>query len=245
MILHTAHSIETTLSILTAKMITLQSTFSLVHHYTINHLGKSSLGLAVYFFIFGNLINASVIRVGRYLMQNVSLWFYGPSFFSKTSGSPFYIRWLHRAMVFHFLWHRQHHWYSHTGSLGLIFIHHDAFDQPFLLMPWTYGSKSMSMPLVSWACWSLTLPCSMSSRWPQSSLFAFRLHATPDINALERQLLVTYDFLLANCFQTLIQPCPMTWKCMFRVFCKDHWITLSQQPLSHLQGSNAKTRTHP
>lgn len=112
MILHTAHSIETTLSILTAKMITLQSTFSLVQHYTINHLGKSSLGLAVYFFIFGNLINASVIRVGRYLMQNVSLWFYGPSFSSKTSGSPFYIRWLHRAMVFHLLWHRQHHWYS-------------------------------------------------------------------------------------------------------------------------------------
>jgi hypothetical protein len=28
------------------------------------------------------------------------------------------------------------------GLLGLLFIHRDAFDQPFPFMPWTHGSKS-------------------------------------------------------------------------------------------------------
>ena len=108
--------------------------------YTINHLGKSSLGLTIYLFIFGDLIDAYQSR--------------------KISHAERVLMVL-RAKFFKDLWKSFLHEGGYTeqryfisrdadsiadtlvlGLLGLIFIHRDAFDRPFPLMPWTHGSES-------------------------------------------------------------------------------------------------------
>jgi hypothetical protein len=108
--------------------------------YSINRLGKSSLGLSIYLFIFGDLIDAYQSR--------------------KVSHSERVIMVL-RAKFFKDLWKTflheggystQHYFISQDadkivdtlilGLLGLIFIHRDSLDRPFPLMPWTHGSES-------------------------------------------------------------------------------------------------------
>ena len=107
--------------------------------YTINH-GKSSLGLTVYLFVFGDLIDAYQSR--------------------KISHTERVLMVL-RAKFFKDLWKNFLHEGGYTeqryfisrdadnitdtlvlGLLGLIYIHRDTFDQPFPLMPWTHGSES-------------------------------------------------------------------------------------------------------
>ena len=108
--------------------------------YSIGHLGQSSLGLTVYLFIFGNLIDA-------YQSRNIS-------------HSERVILVLH-AKFFKDLWKSFLHEGRYTeqryfisrdadniidtlvsGLLGLILIHRDTLDHPFPLMPWTHGSES-------------------------------------------------------------------------------------------------------
>jgi hypothetical protein len=113
--------------------------------YSINHLGRSSLGLSIYLFIFGDLIDAYQSR--------------------KVSHAEHVIMVL-RAKFFKDLWKSflqegkysmQHYFISQDadkivdtlvlGLLGLIFIHRDLLGsdpnlKSFLLMPWTHGSES-------------------------------------------------------------------------------------------------------
>ena len=113
--------------------------------YTINHLGKSNLGLSIYLFIFGDLIDAYQSR--------------------KISHAERVIMVL-RAKFFKDLWKSflhegrypaQHYFISQDadkiidilihGLLGLIFIHRDSLPldgnlKSFPLMPWTHGSES-------------------------------------------------------------------------------------------------------
>lgn len=110
--------------------------------YTLSHLGKSesSLGLAIYLFIFGDLVDAYQSR--------------------KISHSERVIMLL-RAKFFKDLWKsflleggypEQRYFISRdadniidtlvSGLLGLMFIHRDTLDKPFPLMPWTHGSES-------------------------------------------------------------------------------------------------------
>ena len=108
--------------------------------YTIDHLGKSSLGLTAYLFVFGDLIDA-------YQSRNIS-------------HSERVVMVL-RAKFFKDLWKsflheggytKQRYFISHdadsiidtlvSGLLGLILIHRDTLDHTFPLMPWTHGSES-------------------------------------------------------------------------------------------------------
>ena len=109
--------------------------------YTINHLEKLSLGLTVYLFVFGDLVDA-------YQSRNIS----------HTERVVMVLR----AKFFKDLWKaflceggypEQRYFISRdadsivdtlvSGLLGLIFIHRDNLDQPsFPLMPWTHGSES-------------------------------------------------------------------------------------------------------
>lgn len=114
-------------------------------HYSINHLGKSSLGFSIYLFIFGKLIDAYQSR--------------------KVSHAERILMVL-RAKFFKDLWKSflqegkystQHYFISQdadkiidtlvNGLLGLIFIHRDflgsdPMSKSFPLMPWTHGSES-------------------------------------------------------------------------------------------------------
>jgi hypothetical protein len=108
--------------------------------YTVSHLEKSSLGLTLYLFIFGDLVDAYQSR--------------------KISHSERIIMVL-RAKFFKDLWKSFLHEGGYTeqryfisrdadniidtlisGLLGLILIHRDNLAQPFPLMPWTHGSES-------------------------------------------------------------------------------------------------------
>ncbi|KAH9005408.1 hypothetical protein EDB86DRAFT_3071106 [Lactarius hatsudake] len=109
-------------------------------NYSINHLGKSSLGLSIYLFIFGDLIDA-------YQSQKVS--------------HAERVVMVLRAKFFKDLWKSflheggytaQHYFISNDadkivdtlilGLLGLIFIHRDFLDTSFPLMPWAHRSES-------------------------------------------------------------------------------------------------------
>ena len=111
--------------------------------YTISHLGKSSdssLGLTVYLFVFGDLVDA-------YQSRNIS--------HSER------IVMVLRAKFFKDLWRSFLHDGGYTeqryfisrdadniidtlvsGLLGLVLIHRDTLDRTFPFMPWTHGSES-------------------------------------------------------------------------------------------------------
>ena len=108
--------------------------------YAVSHLGKPGLGLSIYLFICGDLVDAYQSR--------------------KVSHSERVIMIL-RAKFFKDLWKSFLHDGGYTeqryfisrdadsiidtlisGLLGLIVIHRDTLDHPFPLMPWTHGSES-------------------------------------------------------------------------------------------------------
>ncbi|KAI9438716.1 hypothetical protein H4582DRAFT_2146243 [Lactarius indigo] len=110
--------------------------------YTINHLGKKSpsLGLTVYLFVFGDLIDAYQSRTISHVERVIMVL---------------------RAKFFKDLWKSFLHEGGYTeqryfvsrdadniidilisGLLGLILIHRDTLDRPFPLMPWAHGSES-------------------------------------------------------------------------------------------------------
>lgn len=108
--------------------------------YTIDHLGKEALGLTVYLFVFGDLVDAYQSRKVSHAERIVMLL---------------------RAKFFKDLWKaflqdggytEQRYFISRDADniidtlvsafLGLIFIHRDTLDRPFPLLPWTHGSES-------------------------------------------------------------------------------------------------------
>ncbi|KAH9032049.1 hypothetical protein EDB85DRAFT_1890890 [Lactarius pseudohatsudake] len=114
------------------------SSATLAH--TINHLGKTSLGLTVYLFVFGDLVDAyqsrSISHAERVIMVLRAKFF-------KDLWKSF----LHEGG-----YSEQRYFISRdadniidtlvSGLLGLIFIHRDTLDQSYPLMPWTHGSES-------------------------------------------------------------------------------------------------------
>ncbi|KAH9010301.1 hypothetical protein EDB84DRAFT_1570618 [Lactarius hengduanensis] len=109
-------------------------------NYSINHLGKSSLGLSIYLFIFGDLIDAYQSRKVSHAERVVMV--LRAKFFKDLWKS-----FLHKGR-----YSAQHYFISNDadkivdtlilGLLGLIFIHRDFLDTSFPLMPWAHGSES-------------------------------------------------------------------------------------------------------
>ena len=108
--------------------------------YTIGHLGKSSLGLTVYLFIFGDLIDA-------YQSRNIS---HSERVILVLRAKFFKDLW--KSFLHEGRYTEQRYFISRdadsiidtlvSGLLGLILIHRDTLDHPFPLMPWTHGSES-------------------------------------------------------------------------------------------------------
>ena len=108
--------------------------------YTIGHLGKSSLGLTIYLFIFGDLIDAyqsrNISHSERVVLVLLAKFFkeLWKSFLHEggyTEQRYFILR--DADSIIDILV---------SGLLGLILIHRDTLDHPFPLMPWTHGSES-------------------------------------------------------------------------------------------------------
>ncbi|KAH8987036.1 hypothetical protein EDB92DRAFT_2069588 [Lactarius akahatsu] len=109
-------------------------------NYSINHLGKSSLGLSIYLFIFGDLIDAYQSRKVSHAERAVMV--LRAKFFKD----------LWKSFLHEGGYSAQHYFISNDADkivdtlilslLGLIFIHRDFLDTSFPLMPWAHGSES-------------------------------------------------------------------------------------------------------
>ena len=108
--------------------------------YSIGHLGQSSLGLTVYLFIFGDLVDA-------YQSRNIS---HSERVILVLRAKFFKDLW--KSFLHEGRYTEQRYFISRdadniidtlvSGLLGLILIHRDTLDHPFPLMPWTHGSES-------------------------------------------------------------------------------------------------------
>jgi hypothetical protein len=108
--------------------------------YTIGHLGKSSLGLTVYLFVFGDLVDA-------YQSRNIS---HSERVVMVLCAKFFKDLW--KSFLQEGKYSEQRYFISRdadniidtlvSGLLGLLIIHRDTLDQHYPLMPWTHGSES-------------------------------------------------------------------------------------------------------
>jgi hypothetical protein len=108
--------------------------------YTLSHLGKSSLGLTIYIFVFGDLVDA-------YQSRNIS---HSERVIMVLRAKFFKDLW--KSFLLEGKYTEQRYFISRDadniidtlviGLLGLILIHRDTLDKPFPLMPWTHGSES-------------------------------------------------------------------------------------------------------
>jgi len=110
------------------------------------------------------------IRAGNVLIQNVCLWFYGPSS-SKTSESHFTWGWLHGAVIFHLMWmQRASLLHTHSGSTWSAF---------YALWHWIFDSATEPRKLRRVSTWPTPAPAVEREQKSQSQS-GDSLHEKPE-----------------------------------------------------------------